>query len=135
MDIIIKRTERGFSAGDFTDLYGEACSIQESSLATDDALWLGCNKGTHHEGDCMARMHLSREMAAALIPLLQHFVDTGYLPAAEDYAKTRLTRKGRNAPSRQCCRCLCFRAVAEYLPRGRTCFQCREPEPEEEVRA
>jgi hypothetical protein len=44
-----------------------------------------------------------------------------------DYAASRLTRKGRNAPSRLCGRCLCFRPVAEFLPRGRTCFQCRKP--------
>jgi hypothetical protein len=80
MKITIAATERGFMAGDFEDLNGDKCSIQESSLATDDALWLGCNKGTHtKEGECFARMHLNRETAAALIPLLQTFVETGYL--------------------------------------------------------
>jgi hypothetical protein len=78
----IKPTSRGFKRAEFVDLYGEQCSIQESSLATDDAIWLGCNEGKHHHvtGSCMARMHLNRAMAAELIPLLQHFVDTGYLP-------------------------------------------------------
>ena len=76
----IEPTPRGFMRADFSDRYGAKCSIQESSLATEDALWLGCNEGSHHRGQCSARMHLTREMAATLIPLLQHFVDTGYLP-------------------------------------------------------
>ena len=61
------------------------CSIQKSSLATEDCIWLGCDhetvdpKGTL----CGARMHLTQSMAADLIPLLQHFVDTGELPQSE----------------------------------------------------
>ncbi|PAL25509.1 DNA-binding domain-containing protein [Sphingopyxis sp. GW247-27LB] len=61
-------TSRGFSRGEFIDLYGKPCSVQDSSLATADAIWLGV-----HEN----RMHLSREHAAALLPLLQRFIDTG----------------------------------------------------------
>lgn len=64
----INATNRGFSRGEFTDLYGKSCSIQDSSLAMADAIWLGV-----HEN----RMHLSREHAAALLPVLQRFVDTG----------------------------------------------------------
>ena len=37
----IERNQRGFEVGKFTDLFGEKCSIQKSSLATDDAIWLG----------------------------------------------------------------------------------------------
>jgi len=85
MKLIINKTGRGFRRSDFSDLYGAQASIQESSLATEHALWLGLNEGVHHHvtGDCMARMHLSRELAAALLPLLQHFVDTGELPETE----------------------------------------------------
>lgn len=73
-------TERGFVRGDFSDVNGDPCSIQESSVATDYYLWLGQNTGTHaNTGECMARMHLSREMVAALLPHLQRFVDTGLL--------------------------------------------------------
>jgi hypothetical protein len=64
----LNATGRGFSRGEFTDLYGEPCSIQDSSLATDDAIWLGADAN---------RMHLSRAHAVALLPLLQRFVDTG----------------------------------------------------------
>lgn len=37
-------TNRGFVIGEFTDLYGQKCSIQESSLADKPALWLGLCK-------------------------------------------------------------------------------------------
>lgn len=80
----IQTTERGFRRMDFKDRNGESCSIQESSIATESCLWLGCDHGTHHMGSCMARMHLTQELAAELIPLLQHFVDSGELPANDD---------------------------------------------------
>ena len=32
---------RGFEVKHFNDMYDEDCSIQESSLATDDCIWLG----------------------------------------------------------------------------------------------
>lgn len=80
MKMKMTTTQRGFSYAEFTDLYGAKCSIQKSSLATDDAIWLGAQTGTHVDGQCLARMHLSRDMAQMLIPLLQHFVDTGELP-------------------------------------------------------
>lgn len=76
----IRKTSRGFRRADFKDLYGAECSIQESSLMTDDAIWLGCDEGSHHLGACSARMHLDRERAAQIIKLLQHFVETGALP-------------------------------------------------------
>lgn len=34
-------TDRGFVRGMFTDRYGVECSIQQSSLATESAIWLG----------------------------------------------------------------------------------------------
>ena len=63
-------TERGFEKAKFSDIYGENCSIQESSLASQSAIWLGVDDH---------RMHLDRDMAAALIPLLWQFVATGKL--------------------------------------------------------
>lgn len=72
-------TARGFQRADFKDLYGAECSIQRSSLADPPAIWLGQNSGSHHQGECLARMHLTQEMAAALIPLLKKFVETGEL--------------------------------------------------------
>jgi hypothetical protein len=71
------RTQRGFARADFKDANGQACSIQDSSVATDDMLWLGCDKGEHVQGECLARMHLTRKQAAALVPLLTRFADTG----------------------------------------------------------
>lgn len=75
----LRSTPRGFSRADFIDLYGKECSIQKSSLATQDAIWLGCDTGLHVDGQCMARMHLTQDMVAKLLPLLQHFVETGEL--------------------------------------------------------
>lgn len=72
-------TERGFVRGNFIDRYGQTCSIQKSSIATEDAIWLGCNEGLHVDGQCCARMHLTQEMIAALLPLLHRFVETGEL--------------------------------------------------------
>ncbi len=76
----IYKTSRGFRRTDFLDLYEEKCSLQESSLATDNAIWLGCNEGLHIDGECCARMHLNQEHVLELIPLLQYFVETGKLP-------------------------------------------------------
>ena len=76
----VGKTERGFVRIDFTDLYGQECSLQESSLATDDAIWLGCNEGKHPtDGVCYARMHLNREMVEELIVHLYTFLQTGEL--------------------------------------------------------
>lgn len=82
-------TERGFARADFKDRNGEDCSIQESSIATEYCLWLGQNSGTHHQGHCLARMHLTQAHAAALIPLLQNFVETGRLKVTRKKGKTR----------------------------------------------
>lgn len=96
-------TTRGFSYGSFNDYFGLECSIQKSSLATDDAIWLGINNPdpkimaadanqygvytTEEIGwvsypipevvNINTRMHLTREQVEALLPILQHFVDTG----------------------------------------------------------
>lgn len=75
----LRPTQRGFARAEFTDRYGNACSIQKSSLATEDAIWLGCDEGRHVGGQCLARMHLTQEMVAALLPLLHRFVETGEL--------------------------------------------------------
>jgi hypothetical protein len=87
--ITIKANERGFLSGDFQDLNGILCSIQRSSLATDNAIWLGVHPAPdEHEkrGYGPTRMHLNRQGVAALLPLLQHFVETGELPQAKEGA-------------------------------------------------
>jgi hypothetical protein len=91
----MEETSRGFLRGGFVDRYGNKCSIQESSLATEAAIWLGVSDPTPKvlvpgrgwqevplppETYISSRMHLTQDMVAGLIPLLQHFVDTGELP-------------------------------------------------------
>lgn len=74
-------SDRGFLRGEFVDRYGEKCSIQKSSLAFEDCIWLGCQHETVKEDGtkCGARMHLTRPMVADLLPHLQRFVETGEL--------------------------------------------------------
>ena len=80
----IKFNKRNFAYAEFEDRYKQKCSIQKSSLATEDCIWLGVDVGIPVElgGDgkeIMGRMHLTQEMAAELIPILKRFVDTGEL--------------------------------------------------------
>ena len=79
--MLIKFTDRGFAHAEFKDRYDAPCSIQKSSLAFEDCIWLGCDRAKFDQQGrfCGARMHLTQEMAAELIPLLQKFVDTGEL--------------------------------------------------------
>jgi hypothetical protein len=98
-----QKTSRGFALYKFIESNGNICSIQKSSAAEQDLIWLGCDKldiqgftpygqpeswasiteeqinekfGTKHiNGN--NRMHLSRETVSKLIPILQKFVDTG----------------------------------------------------------
>ena len=90
------RNQRGFEIGKFKDSYNNECSIQKSSVAMDDFIWLGIDKPKLivFENENMgkyietvlpktwmvhSRMHLSREQVAELLPILQKFVDTGEL--------------------------------------------------------
>lgn len=68
MDIQV--TPRGFKIVSFKDLNQQDCSLQESSLATDNAIWLGADD---------ARMHINQELAEELIIHLQKFIDHGTL--------------------------------------------------------
>jgi hypothetical protein len=70
-------TARGFALYEFTDRYGKPCSLQRSSIATESCIWLGV------DDERGARMHLTPEMVKALLPILQHFADTEYLPSEE----------------------------------------------------
>jgi hypothetical protein len=101
----LQKTQRGFLNGHFTDRYGAKCSIQKSSLATEDAIWLGVDDANpqimvsdakkmgieteEENGWCKyqipkevlltTRMHLTREMVEELLPILENFVATGDL--------------------------------------------------------
>jgi len=73
----LTKTERGFPVDRFTDRYGSECSIQKSSLAFEDCIWLGVDED--FKGCEGVRMHLTREMVAELLPYLNQFVKTGEL--------------------------------------------------------
>lgn len=101
----LQKTNRGFTIGKFLDYYGMECSIQKSSLATEDCIWFGVDDPEPkimakdakkfglfteettgwisypipEEVYLSTRMHLSRDEVRELIPLLQKFVDTGDL--------------------------------------------------------
>lgn len=89
--IEIKPTERGFFRGEFKDYDGNACVIQDSSLATDYMLRLGQLKGTHHLGHCLATMHLTKEMARTLIQALMRFVNNGTIAEIDQFDKDVFT--------------------------------------------
>jgi hypothetical protein len=95
------KTARGFDLIEFTDRYDVACSIQKSSLAFEDAIWLGCSEAKPRQlipgkgwqdiempADYCAntRMHLTQEQVAWLLPILQNFVLTGELAASKAMA-------------------------------------------------
>lgn len=86
-------TQRGFDIYKFDDLYREKCSLQKSSLATQDAIWLGqdnvrAKKLVYGKGwvdvelpegveILGGRMHLSQDQVKKLLPILQKFAETG----------------------------------------------------------
>lgn len=92
-------TNRGFPIIHFTDLYGARCSLQKSSLATEDAIWLGIDDadpkilasrtpqgGTGwvpyeipEDVSLTTRMHLTRKQAKKLVKALKVFIKTGDL--------------------------------------------------------
>jgi hypothetical protein len=100
----LTKTTRDFERIQFEDHYGESCSIQYSSLATANAIWFGLDSVTPKvmasslrpdltgwvtlplpEGTMLsARMHLTRDQVAELLPILQYFAETGNLPEIKD---------------------------------------------------
>lgn len=91
-----EHTNRGFSYIEFKDEKGVVCSLQKSSIATDDCIWFGANEiGLKHfkagqgweevklinnmEEHFIAnnKMHLTQKQVALLLPILQRFVETG----------------------------------------------------------
>ena len=88
------RTGRGFALYEWVDSYGEKCSIQKSSIATADMLWLGVDSPSVQlvgrvgpprpfelPPDAMvsSRMHITRAQARKPAKLLAHFAETGEL--------------------------------------------------------
>jgi hypothetical protein len=99
----IKKTERGFAIVEFIDRYDKKCSLQKSSIAFEECIWLGLTDANPivmasdavkvgiktkettgwisypipEQVQISTRMHLTQEQVAELIPHLQKFVDTG----------------------------------------------------------
>jgi len=88
----IEKTNRGFDIICFDDFYGEKCSLQKSSLATEDAIWFGVDNPKpkvlkQNEGwveiplpsDTLiaSRMHLSQAQVKEILPYLVMFAETG----------------------------------------------------------
>lgn len=88
----VEHTVRGFDIVKFSDQYGVSCSLQKSSLATEDCIWLGCEDADPQvlirgegwqpvpmpdEYIANTRMHLTRAQVKALLPFLSRFVETG----------------------------------------------------------
>ena len=85
-------TQRNFGIIEFKDLYSIECSLQKSSLATDDAIWIGCDHEIiHHvtKEPCGARMHLNRDMAKVIGETLLHFSETGEIPECINFKDTQ----------------------------------------------
>lgn len=96
-------TNRGFEIVTFEDYYDKSCSIQQSSLATEDCIWLGLDDaepkimasvalkyGIHtaettgwvdypipDEVLLSTRMHLNREQVQELVKKLNNWLETG----------------------------------------------------------
>lgn len=73
-DVVVNR--RGFEYLRFQDRYDVTCSLQQSSLATEGAIWLGYdgNPPPSHGG---VRMHLTERHVRGLIRHLQSWLETG----------------------------------------------------------
>lgn len=89
----IDKTNREFQVIDFKDRNYVECSLQKSSLATEEAIWLGVNdsdpkqciggqwtpiempEGYHSN----TRMHLTQDQVRELLPYLLSFAELGEL--------------------------------------------------------
>ena len=103
-------THRGFALIQFEDRYGATCTIQKSSMISPEAIWFGVENadpkimaadaekfGIVDPGDgtgwieypiprevlINTRMHLTQDQVIDLLPILQHFAETGELPEIE----------------------------------------------------
>lgn len=102
--VLVKgNTERGFGFVAFLDRYGNECSMQDSSIATESCIWFGIDKiepkilvpgkgwqPFYIPEDVLinSRMHLTQAMVKQLLPFLQHFAKTGeYLTGMKEFKK------------------------------------------------
>lgn len=79
------KTVRGFDLIVFEDRYKQKCSIQESSLAEESAIWFGVDDtgplvkgpGGEFNEEVGMRMHLTVSQVEKLLPILEQFAKTG----------------------------------------------------------
>jgi hypothetical protein len=111
MDVANSKTDRGFRLNQFDDLYGVSCSLQESSLATGNAVWFGVSDvfpkilatdaielglieaAPDHTGwidfqipeavQISTRMYLSQDQVKQLLTALTYFAEHGELPSQD----------------------------------------------------
>ena len=92
-----EHTSRGFSLYEFKERNGSLCSLQKSSIATENCIWFGPNESqitigypwkTYTEQQIKeifggkdivsnSRMHLTQKQVQELLPILQRFAQTG----------------------------------------------------------
>ena len=84
-----EKTERGFGRYMFKDTYENQCSIQKSSIATEDRIWIGFDDLNLYDKisgkpvkapdnvSAFTRMHINREQAKAIVEVLNTFIETG----------------------------------------------------------
>jgi hypothetical protein len=97
MKLKTNKTHRGFDNIEFTDYYGEKCSIQKSSIGDKDAIWMGVDDANPRimaskvvkngtgwvkypiSDDVLltTRMHLTKKQVEQLLPILIKFIETG----------------------------------------------------------
>lgn len=105
---VVQKTERGFELIRFEDKYKLVCSLQQSSAASEECIWLGIDDAKPQilatdalrlglydgpvpngwipykipdEVMLHTRMHLNRDQVQTLIRRLTHWVKTGQLQA------------------------------------------------------
>lgn len=100
LNFIFETTQRGFGKLTFSDRYDQRCSIQDSSMAAEPAIWFGVdNTGPHLKGpkgiereDVNIRMHLTQDMVRKLLPSLIRFAETGdYLIPVDENGQLIIT--------------------------------------------
>jgi len=75
------RTATGAKRIKFSDIYAQQCAVQEATIDGKPYLWLGVERDPLNR--LRTRMLLDEDMATSLIPLLKHFVETGFLPMGD----------------------------------------------------
>jgi hypothetical protein len=92
VNLTYDKTDRGFPFCEFYDLYENLCYVQDSSLAFENAIWLGVREANpliripgegwqpvdFPEGTLFkTQMHINQNQAKALVEVLQRFIKSG----------------------------------------------------------